>query len=232
MATLIAALAARAHNPEVATDLGAGVRSLGRDGQPVPSPFVARPVATEAAIAAAEATLGFPLPALLKRLYLEVGNGDFGQGCGLLGVPSGAPGETQETALSLYQEQRDAADEPRAAEEAAIPPMAWPERLLPICDWGCAIYSAIDCGKPEAPVRRYDPNALDEHAETPEATDAMVLLPERESLGAWLQAWLDGEDLWEALDDLYEQRSPHAIALLLGGMAAREMDGVGDHDDE
>ena len=60
----------------------------------------------------------------------------------------------------------------------------------------------------------------------------MVLLPERESLVAWLQAWLDGEDLWEALDDLYDQRAPHAIPLLLGGIAARGTDGVGDHDDE
>ena len=52
MDTLIAALALRAHNPEEATDLGVGIRTFSRDGQSVPSPFVARPVASEAAIAA------------------------------------------------------------------------------------------------------------------------------------------------------------------------------------
>ncbi len=53
-------------------------------------------VATIGALDAAEAELGFALPALLRRLYLEVENGGFGPGAGLLGVEGGIRMRTAE----------------------------------------------------------------------------------------------------------------------------------------
>lgn len=52
-------------------------------GKPLPPP------ATVAEVEAAEAVLGHPLPALLRRILLEVANGGFGPGYGLLGVGAG-----------------------------------------------------------------------------------------------------------------------------------------------
>src|SRR5216683_6367148 len=55
----------------------------------------ASPPATGEELAHAEAQLGFELPSFLRRLYLEVGNGSFGPGYGLLPLndhsPSSAP---------------------------------------------------------------------------------------------------------------------------------------------
>src|SRR5262245_41797485 len=46
------------------------------------------PVRREA-VEAAEREFGYPFPALLRRLYLEVGNGGFGPGYGLFRLPFG-----------------------------------------------------------------------------------------------------------------------------------------------
>jgi hypothetical protein len=45
------------------------------------------PVATMGDLADAERRLGFALPSFYRRLLLEVGNGGFGPGYGLIGVP-------------------------------------------------------------------------------------------------------------------------------------------------
>src|SRR5690242_3913384 len=42
-------------------------------------------------VARDERRLGFTLPALLKRLYAEIGNGGFGPGYGLIGLTNGGP---------------------------------------------------------------------------------------------------------------------------------------------
>jgi hypothetical protein len=46
--------------------------------------------ATPEAVTEAEKLIGFPLPPLLRRLYLEVANGGFGPAEGILGVRGGA----------------------------------------------------------------------------------------------------------------------------------------------
>src|SRR5690242_12415879 len=83
------------------------------------------PPATPAAVEAAEQALGFALPPLLRQLYLEVGNGGFGPGYGLSGVPEGAVDDTGYHIVDLYQGFL-------AAREADLV-WRWPERLLPVC---------------------------------------------------------------------------------------------------
>ena len=60
-----------------------------------------------------------------------------------------------------------------------------------MCDWGCNIYSCVDCSRPELPVLRNDNNV------------SWSTFPiEDPSLHAWLRRAVDGENLfslnWEA----------------------------------
>jgi len=103
----------------------------------------ALPVASPAAMTSAEVAIGHPLPRLLRRLYTEVGNGGFGPGYGLLGLEGGHSDDTGATAISARKEWE------------SLPPA-----LLPICHWGCAIYSLVDCSSPDGPMWGWDPNPV------------------------------------------------------------------------
>lgn len=187
---LIARLGERAHDPQRATDEGPAAGGKGK-----PAPRVAAPPATAAQAAAAEARLGFPLPALLRRLFLEVGNGGFGPGAGLLGLPGAGADEGEGvSAAGRYAALR-------RRKVAAL----WPSGLLPLCDWGHGILSCADCTRPEAPVVRVDPNMpkADEDARIPAAMrfgNAGLVKEacwvERGSLAEWLTLWAEGRSLF------------------------------------
>ena len=109
--------------------------------------------ASPAAVEEAEGLLGRRLPWLPRRLYLEVGNGGFGPGYGILGVRGGHPeipgDEYHHTAVDLYRQARSGSF------------TAWgsmPAALLPVCYWGCGIHSLIDCADREARMWAWDPN--------------------------------------------------------------------------
>jgi hypothetical protein len=111
------------------------------------------PPVTEKEIEKAERTLGFPLPAILRRMYLEIGNGGFGPGCGLLPLWKKGIGQAfEESIVSLYAVYRT--DDPEC------PRWKWPEGMLPLCHWGDAIHSCADCLHDPFPVYRTDPEAL------------------------------------------------------------------------
>jgi hypothetical protein len=125
-------------------------------------------------IAEAEATIGFQIPALLQRLYLEVGNGGFGPGYGILGLRDGHQDQGG-TAVDLYRQAHEG------------PEAWWPflqPGLLPICHWGCAIYSFVDCSNPDGPVWGWDPN--------PGPVDETALFPSETTFADWLDKWIDG----------------------------------------
>jgi hypothetical protein len=156
------------------------VRSRLPDG---PS-FLSAPLAREDALASDERRLGFRLPLLLKRLYREIGNGGFGPGYGLIGLSGGALDDLGRTAPEIYA----AFSEPGEDDSDLI----WPEGLLPICHWGCAIYSCIDCAAPGFPMKLFDPNL---HARRDSWEDAFF--DEVPSFDEWIEAWARGVDLWE-----------------------------------
>jgi hypothetical protein len=125
--------------------------------------------ASVASIEQAERVIGHRLPGLLRRLYAEVANGGFGPGYGVLGV-TGGHHDGGQTALDLYQRR----------------PEWWASAgatLVPICHWGCAIYSFIDCSTDEGPIWGFDPN--------PGPVDA-ALFPQGLSFAGWLARWIDG----------------------------------------
>lgn len=132
-------------------------------------------------IASDERHLRFRLPPLLKRIYADIGNGGFGPGYGLIGLTNGVPDDTGKTAAAIYDDFRSAAE------------LAWPDGLLPICHWGCAIYSCVDCLDPDFRMRIFDPNG---HGGD-DWTDAFFDEPLR--FEDWIGSWASGVNLWDAM---------------------------------
>ncbi|MEV4942194.1 SMI1/KNR4 family protein [Streptomyces zaomyceticus] len=128
------------------------------------------PAATAEEVAAAEEILGFALPPLLARLYRDVANGGWGPDYQLLPLVG-----TGRTVLSEYRSERSA-----SAREATP---YWPAGVLPILDWGCAMYAAVDCRSETATVLLFEPNAIEDDGATAWFVD-------EESLAGWLETWL------------------------------------------
>lgn len=152
-------------------------------------------------VAQAEMQLGFELPSLLRRVYLEVGNGGFGPGYGLF--PLNTHHLSTDSLVTAYLGMRSLSqkdiDEHWADEE--VKPSLWPERVLMLCDWGCNIYSCLNCAAPDLPILRMDSNV----------NFLVEWAIEASSLQRWLEAWLDGKPLF-ALD--WGQATKVAVAHL------------------
>lgn len=97
---------------------------------------------TAKAMQAAERAIGFKLPELLRTLYLKVGNGGLGPEYGIVGIKGGAKldGCTLET---CYQNML------KLEKENAV--WRWPKRLLPLANYGCGMWSCIDCEYQKTP---------------------------------------------------------------------------------
>jgi hypothetical protein len=165
---LIARIARRAAASDTRIDIGPSRQSIAAPLQP-----------TDAQ--SSEQELGFAVPELLKHIYIQVGNGGFGPGYGLMGLRSGATDDQGHTAVDLYKLNSSA--------DPNDPPWAWPQQLLPICHWGCAIYGCIDCKTASHPIIIFDPNAYDD------SWSPCFILTKR-NLDDWLEAWASGTDLW------------------------------------
>jgi hypothetical protein len=76
-----------------------------------------------------EDALGAKLPAFLRALYLEVGNGGFGPGAGLIGVNGGYPDSEGWTLVDRY---------------INLLRHRWPVDLIPMNDWGDGAWSCAD----------------------------------------------------------------------------------------
>jgi hypothetical protein len=127
-------------------------------------------------ISRAEAKIRFSLPPLLRRVY-EIANGGIGPGEGLLAI-----GDGEDTLVSLYSSFVDARGEAPKPGEPGFAQYPWPERLLPICDWGCAIWSCLDCRATDGPIVT--------------ASNGEPFANTGHTLQSWLSAWLDGVDLF------------------------------------
>jgi hypothetical protein len=125
--------------------------------------------ATEYAIEEAERAIGFPLPALLRRLYLEVANGGFGPFCAVIGVnKDGYSAWEPRERLALAEVYADCHD----------PEMKLlPDGMVPVLNWGCRRCSCVDCTIPSGPVYHF-------------VGDYHSLQPDMPSLAEWFAAWL------------------------------------------
>jgi hypothetical protein len=128
----------------------------------------------------AETRLGFRLPSLLRMLYLQIGNGGFGPGYGLIGLAGG----TKLFGLNLVELYQDGVNAGRPE-----PYRPWPAEYIDTCDWGCGITSALRWTDADAPVFRV-------HGDLYEGGPwEAVMMPEAGSLHSWLEDWLSGRPL-------------------------------------
>lgn len=118
---LVEAIRARATRHELRNDFA------DRFGPEVSTP------ATTADVDNAEQAMGYALHPFHRRLLIEVGNGCFGPGAGLIGLPGGA---MSVDGHSLVELSRLLLDE------------LGPSSFLPVvvlCDWGCGTWAFVDC---------------------------------------------------------------------------------------
>ncbi|HEY2793534.1 MAG TPA: SMI1/KNR4 family protein, partial [Micromonosporaceae bacterium] len=123
--------------------------------------------ATVAAIAETERQLDVRLPPLLRRLYLEVGDGGFGPNAGIFGMGSTSGSDTLVNINLPLIEDTD-------------PIALWPTGVLEILDWGCNIYTLIDCRTADGWIWEADFNRMETAART------------SMTLATWLTSWADG----------------------------------------
>ncbi len=159
-----------------------------------------KPPATPAEVAAAEVRLGYTLPPLLRRLYIEVGDGGFGPGYGVLGVGAGGLRDSLGNDLVDGREKRRKA----AAEDETFP---WPHEQVAFCEWGCAIFSCADLSLGDvSPVTLFDPMIV-----PPDSSIAKAFVPHGLTLREFLAGWIQGKDLWVP----HETVQRHPIVELL-----------------
>lgn len=147
------------------------------------------PCVTAEELAAVEAALGMVLPPMLARLYLEVANGGFGPGYQIL--PLVGRGRT---AADVYRAERGMAGHVPGPHGAH-----WPAGILPVLDWGCGMYAAVDCADETGTVLLFEPNGFDGDWKDAWFVDA-------ESLAGWLETWLSGTGWYEG--DVHEDGGP------------------------
>jgi hypothetical protein len=90
------------------------------------------PPTTTAAVDEAERAIGYALHPFHRRLLTEVGNGGFGPGYGLVGLPGGISDVDGRSLVELSRML--------LLELNASPP--FPVSFL--CDWGCGVWGCID----------------------------------------------------------------------------------------
>jgi hypothetical protein len=169
MDDLIRRIKARVADPMRALDSAAWVR---------PIPTIAPP-ATTADVDAAEARFGFPIPPLLRRLYTEVGNGNWGPNYGLNGIPIGGDEPDENDIVGVYQ----SCTAPERALES--PAAKWPCGLVILIGRGCVDSELCDFLRPPYPVF-----LLSGDTWTPKRSVVESLTPVASSLAERLEAWL------------------------------------------
>ncbi len=135
-------------------------------------------------LALSERRLGFRLPSFLAEVYQQVGNGGFGPGYGLIGLPGGFAHDEAKSIVELYESYNVTRTED--------PSWQWPDSLVPICDWGCAIFSCVDCHS--SSIITFDPG------EQPEgAPITLAFAQSHPNVAAWFEDWVNGVKLWDKM---------------------------------
>ena len=171
---------------------------VSNDPTPPPTQNFDFPPATEEQLATSEEMLEFPLPPALRALYATVANGGFGPGYGIPGAVGGfGPGdgiydivqgfytlsdETQLVPLETYAEMP-------GSQRFILPADYWPERVLPLCYWGGAIYDFIDADTGRICQREI---TGPDYAVWNDPGRRLIITRTDVSLEEWLTRWLDG----------------------------------------
>jgi hypothetical protein len=212
-------------------DVAARALRLGEAMQaPVATPLP--PPATPEQVAAAEAALGVALPRLLRRIYLEVANGGFGPGYGILGIPPSGWGDDRGNDLvRLHEVQRN---DPDDDDDGGGDRWVWPPTLLAVCYLGDVVYACVDAGRPGAPVLEYDPGDLEWDDDGAPVDEGSAFAEVSPSLAAWLEAWLASPSAAEAqagLEEGAEEAVRQQMREMWAGLTPEEREAYGITDE-
>jgi hypothetical protein len=152
----------------------------------MPNPRALPKIATAQELEITETQLGFALPAFLKRLYLEVANGGFGPGYGLIGTTGGASDDR-----GFITDLHNADNDPKRRTRYPN----WPTRAIRICNWGCGMYSLVESSSLQ--MYLFNPDA-------DETAFPNQLMPHHKTLEEFWQAWTDDTNL---LEDAFKTES-------------------------
>jgi SMI1 / KNR4 family (SUKH-1) len=128
------------------------------------------PVATPEQVRKAELALGFDLPRLLKSCYLEIANGGFGPGYGVIGLEGGYASDFGDI-VSTSQELKNGAE---------VLGGAWQPHLLPFNEWGCNIFSCVQCSDEQLPIFTFEEGKV---------------WQQNFGLNEFIEMWINGEDV-------------------------------------
>ena len=182
----------------VDAEMSARAQEIARQmNTPAAQPAAAPRTADEADLAAAEAALGFALPAVIRHLYVAVANGGFGPGEGFLSLAEMA---------EEYRELTRAPAGPRG--------QFWPARLLPVV----RMEPAFDCiDRDSGEIVAWDVEELAEGSSNRHWEKSFK--PVSKDLEAYLLDWLAPPAPQKTLDD-YRAEQMRAIAPTLTPQAA------------
>jgi hypothetical protein len=133
--------------------------------------------ATIAAVDEAERAIGYALHPFHRRLLTEVGNGGFGPGYGLIGLPGGAPGVDGHF---LVEFSRLLLLEPGAS--------SLPGPVVVLCDWGCGVWGCLD--RETGAVLTIAEDGLKDSGQT---------------ICPWFEDWVSGAILWRRVFAMRQQ---------------------------
>ena len=148
-------------------------------------PRRAAPPVTRRELRKTERALGFALPEIVGALFSGVANGGFGPAYGIVGTGSGVKLDG-ESLPSCYRSMLALQDQ--------NPVWRWPRGLLPIANYGCGMWSSVDCEYRRLPMIIWDPNNLDEDLSGAEAKTnwGNAFWDQGLTLHDWLGGWLKG----------------------------------------
>lgn len=148
----------------------------GNDAGEILPPRPANTPISQDDLEAVEASLGFTLPTIVRRISTEIADGGFGPAWGInrlkhpSQLPFGPHWMVEMSVESWHKLYRDDGDSPVSG---------YPERFIRYCESGCNISVCVDCMTDPGRVFVDDPNA-----ETP-------ILYYNLSVEEWLANWLE-----------------------------------------
>ena len=142
------------------------------------------PPLTEEQVDKAEASLGFSLLPVLRTLYTQLANGNFGPHCGFLRL-AGEPSGNDRTVVERYQDNTerctffDLKDQVQPGKNKIFVDSVWPRFVVPICEEGCGNYFCLDAATGHILTFRIW------------GTHEYCLAYVADSLDKWLQTWVE-----------------------------------------
>lgn len=170
---LVIAVNERASNPATRTD---------RAMQLPPAPELGTRLSMEQ-IRSFERDLGFEFDSFYSRLLMEVANGGFGPGDGLIGMPGGRLDEDSNSAVDIRHYLF--ADE----NGGGIPPF-----VVPLCDWGDGIWSCVNMSN----------SGILTVVETGVFDFGISIVD-------WFELWVEGQSLWSRMFEFEWRKLPSPV---------------------